>query len=137
MIIDKCHDDDKKVIVDNLVAYNISKVPAEQDDFFIDISKKVVDNNEIVAGIIAKIYCWNIIHVDVLWVSTEYRGKKLGSALLDAIEREARKHNAHLIHLDTFDFQAKAFYEKKGYEVFGVLEDCPAKHCRYYLKKSI
>lgn len=33
MIIEKCHDDDKKVIVDNLVTYNISKVPAEQDDF--------------------------------------------------------------------------------------------------------
>ena len=31
----------------------------------------------------------------------------------------------------------KEFYEKQGYEVFGVLEDCPKGHCRYYLKKVI
>jgi GNAT superfamily N-acetyltransferase len=85
---------------------------------------------------------FNLRRFSVYWKSVQlniagYRGKKLGSALLDAIENEARKHNVHLIHLDTFDFQAKEFYEKKGYEVFGVLEDCPAKHCRYYLKRVL
>ncbi|PPE03578.1 hypothetical protein HCUR_00960 [Holospora curviuscula] len=25
----------------------------------------------------------------------------------------------------TFDFQVKDFYLKQGYEIFGVLEDCP------------
>ena len=44
---------------------------------------------------------------------------------------------AKLIHLDTFDFQAKEFYEKQGYIVFGILENCPEKHYRYYLKKVL
>jgi hypothetical protein len=39
------------------------------------------------------------------------------------------------LHLDTFDFQAKDFYVKHGYEVFGVLEDCPEGHVRYFMKK--
>ena len=26
---------------------------------------------------------------------------------------------------------------KKGYEIFGILEDCPENHCRYYLKKRL
>jgi hypothetical protein len=30
-----------------------------------------------------------------------------------------------LSHLDTFDFQAQAFYEKLGYEPLGVLNECP------------
>jgi hypothetical protein len=40
-------------------------------------------------------------------------------------------------HLNTFDWQAKAFYEKPGYVIFGVLEDCPRGHTRHYLKKFI
>ena len=48
-----------------------------------------------------------------------------------------REKGCHLIHLDTFDFQAKDFYIKHGYEVFGVLDECPKKHKRYYLKKLI
>lgn len=32
--------------------------------------------------------------------------------------------------------QAKDFYMKHGYELFGTLEDCPEGHCRYYLKKK-
>lgn len=43
----------------------------------------------------------------------------------------------NLVHLDTFDFQAKDFYLKHGYEVFGVLDDCPMEHKRYYMKKNI
>jgi hypothetical protein len=39
--------------------------------------------------------------------------------------------------LDTFDFQVKAFYEKLGYELFGILDDCPPGHRRYFLKKAL
>ena len=42
-----------------------------------------------------------------------------------------------LIHLDTFDFQAKEFYKKQGYVVFGKLDDCPENHCRYFMKKLL
>lgn len=39
--------------------------------------------------------------------------------------------------LDTFDFQACEFYEKHGYTAFGVLEDCPTGHCRFYMEKKL
>ena len=42
-----------------------------------------------------------------------------------------------LIHLDTCDFQSKDFYLKQGYEIFGVLDNCPKGHKRYYLKKML
>ena len=57
--------------------------------------------------------------------------------MLAEVESAAKEKGCYLIYLDTFDFQAKEFYEKQGYEVFGVLEDCPKEHCRYYLKKTI
>jgi len=82
-------------------------------------------------------YCWNIIYIDVLWVDQKYRKCGFGTRLLNEIEKIALEENCFLIHLDTFDFQAKDFYQKHGYEVFGVLDDCPESHCRYYLKKKL
>lgn len=57
--------------------------------------------------------------------------------MLNKIEEEAKEAGVELIHLDTFDFQAKEFYLKHGYEVFGTLENCPLDHKRYYMKKNL
>ena len=89
------------------------------------------------AGILSKMYCWNCLYIDTLWIKEEYRKEKLGSKLLKEVEEIAKEKGCHLIHLDTFDFQAKDFYIKYGYEIFGVLDDCPEEHSRYYMKKSI
>jgi hypothetical protein len=39
--------------------------------------------------------------------------------------------------LDTFSFQARGFYEKLGYCVFGTLDDYPPGHSRFYLTKRL
>ena len=82
-------------------------------------------------------YCWKVIYLDILWVDERYRKSGLGSQLLKNLEEIAREEECTLIHLDTFDFQAKDFYIRHGYELFGTLEDCPEGHCRYYLKKKL
>lgn len=133
-----CTNNDADYICDRLVEYNLRQVEKTQKVDFVNINKKVVDeNNIIIAGCIAKMYCWNIVYVDILWVDEQYRKHGLGTKLLNEIEKIAIEEKCNLIHLDTFDFQAKDFYIKQGYEVFGVLEDCPANHCRYYLKKKL
>jgi hypothetical protein len=63
--------------------------------------------------------------------------KNLSSFLLNKVETEAKAMGARLAHLDTFDFQAKDFYLKHGYKIFGVLDDCPPGHKRFYLKKVL
>lgn len=136
--IENCKDGDADYIIDRLVEYNLSKVPAEQDVLFDILDKKITeDNGNIIAGCVARMYCWNVAYVDMLWVDETYRGKGLGAKLLEEVEKTAKEKGCYLIHLDTFDFQAKEFYEKQGYEVFGVLDDCPTEHCRYYLKKNL
>ncbi len=42
-----------------------------------------------------------------------------------------------LVHTDIYEFQAKDFHLKHGYEIFGVLDDCPPGHKRYYMKKVL
>ena len=133
-----CTESDKSQIIDGLVEYNLSNVPATQEVLFADMSRKIVDDDgKIMAGAIARMYGWNCVYVDSLWVDKNQRGKGIGKHLLTELEKEAKEKGAYLIHLDTFDFQAKGFYEKLGYTVFGVLEDCPKGHCRYYLKKEL
>lgn len=133
-----CSENDADFICDRLVEYNLRQVTKTQPIEFININKKILDEkNNIIAGCIARMYCWRVIFIDILWVDDNHRKQGLGTKLLKEIERVAEKERCTLIHLDTFDFQAKDFYLRHGYEVFGTLEDCPEKHCRYYLKKKL
>ena len=125
------------VVNAKLAEYNNSQVPFTQKESPILKNFIIKDNEEIIAGIKAEIYHWGILYIDVLYVDERYRGKGLGSALLKKVENEGKQAGATLIHFDTFDFQAKDFYLKHGYEIFGVLEDCPKGHKRYYLKKNL
>ena len=117
--------------------FNNSKVPYTQKPLTAYINKCIKDGDEVIGGILAEVYCWNILSIDVLWVEDKHRNKGNARALVDAVEDEARKMGCPLSHLDTFDFQAKEFYEKLGYTVFGVLEDCPEGHKRYYMSKKL
>ena len=118
-------------IIDKIVEYNLSIVPSKQETDFLWINRIVEDKNgNIIAGILSKMYCWNCLYIDVLWVKEEHRKDGLGSRLLKEIESVAIEKGCYLIHLDTFDFQAKDFYIKHGYEVFGVLDECPEGHKR-------
>lgn len=125
-------------VIDNrLFEYNKNQVPPSQKPEVIDQNFIIKDRDKIIAGIAADVYVWNILFVSVFFVNEEYRGKGLGSILLEKVESEARSLGVKLSHLDTFDFQAKEFYEKHGYDVFGILDDCPKGHKRYYMKKYL
>lgn len=129
---------DSDYVIEKLVEYNLSQVPKTQDISYVWINKIVEnDDKEIVGGILAKMYCWNVIYIDALWIDENYRNCGIGNKLLKEIEKIAIKESCNLIHLDTFDFQAKDFYIKNGYEVFGVLDECPKDHKRYFLKKYL
>lgn len=136
-IIRECSSEEEKLIVDKIVEYNLSIVPSKQQIDFFWINRVIEKDGEIAGGILGKMYCWNCLYIDTLWIKEEYRKYGLGSKLLKEVEKLAKEKGCYLIHLDTFDFQAKDFYIKHGYEVFGVLDGCPEGHKRYFLKKNI
>lgn len=130
--------DEQRFVRDKIVEFNAVRVPFTQDVPFVVLAYGINGpENSIAGGIIAVEYCWHCVSIEVLWVDERCRNVGYGTALLRRIEREARERGCALIHLDTFDFQAKDFYVKHGYEVFGVLKDCPPGHERYYLKKDL
>ncbi len=135
-----CNSDDADYIDGMLVKYNLDQMPAEceENQVVIGFGKKIVDpDGNRIAGCLAFRTVWNTAEVSVLWVDTAHRKQGLGSQLLKEMELEAKAKGCTIMQLDTFDWQAKGFYEKNGYSVFGTLEDCPKGHCRYYMKKLL
>ena len=125
------------IVDDRLFEYNKKCVSPTQKPEVIDKRFVIKKDDKVIAGIDADIYIWNILFVSVIFVDEDYRDQGLGSILLNKVESEAKTLGVKLSHLDTFDFQAKEFYEKHGYEVFGTLDDCPEGHKRYYMRKLL
>jgi GNAT superfamily N-acetyltransferase len=92
---------------------------------------------ELLGGIQAYWVNWGILHVELVYVFESYRDHGIASGLLQHVEQIAKQNKCHIAHLDTFDFQAKDFYLKQGYAIFGTLDNTPKGHCRYYMKKEL
>lgn len=134
--IEKSSADEKENLSDKIVEFNAQQVPFLQSDPFVDLSHSLKTEDDLfVGGIRAFLYCWKCLYIDLLWIEERYRHLGYGAKLIKKVEADAIKQGCHLAHLDTFDFQAKNFYLKQGYEVFGELEDCPPGHKRFYLRK--
>ena len=91
-------------------------------------------------GLVAGLYgntAWRWLFVDLLWVDTPFRRQGLGRRLLRAAEAAARARGCTRAYLDTFDFQARPFYEREGYVVFGTQDGYPPGHRKFYLGKVL
>jgi GNAT superfamily N-acetyltransferase len=77
------------------------------------------------------------LRIEVLVVKDGWRQQGVGTRLLAAAEAEARVRGCHDAWLDTFSFQALPFYQRHGYTIFGALENYPAGHSRYFVRKAL
>jgi len=92
--------------------------------------------NRTVGGITAELFGgW--AYISLLWVEESLRNQGFGSELLHRLETEAINLGCTNAHLDTYSYEARPFYEKAGYEVFGKLDDYPPGHCKYFLSKTL
>jgi ribosomal protein S18 acetylase RimI-like enzyme len=77
------------------------------------------------------------LHITYLWIDEAVRGRDWGTRLMDQAEAYARERGCHSATLDTHSFQARPFYESRGYEVFGTLDDYPKGHKKFFLRKKL
>ncbi|WP_430390064.1 GNAT family N-acetyltransferase [Dyella sp. 20L07] len=124
--------EDREAIAEPLRRYNRSKVPT------LDIRPLVLalqdEQGRTVGGLWGET-ALDWLHIDLLAVPESMRGKDVGSALMQRAETLARERGCIGVWLDTFAFQARGFYEKLGYTVFGEIADHPAGGARYFLSK--
>jgi GNAT superfamily N-acetyltransferase len=131
-IPDNPSDTHRDAILAPLRAYNISQAG---DPHVRPMAILLTDDDgNDVGGVWGKIgYDW--LFVEFLVVPEQYRGKRLGTTLMQEAEKIARANHCIGIWLDTFEFQARSFYEKLGFEVFGSIEDHPMGFSRFFLRK--
>ncbi len=87
------------------------------------------------AGLMGHVYAgW--LFVKYLWVHADLRRGGIGSGLMAEAERRAVARRCHSAWVDTFSFQAPAFYPRLGYREFARL-DYPPDHQHIFFKKQL
>ncbi|GJG85980.1 hypothetical protein tb265_11610 [Gemmatimonadetes bacterium T265] len=93
-------------------------------------------DGDIVGGLVgATMWAW--LMIDGLWVAEALRGRGHGSGLLARGEAVAAGRGCRGAWLGTFDFQARPFYEGRGYAVFAELPGFPSGHTHCHLRKAL
>jgi GNAT superfamily N-acetyltransferase len=126
--------DDARVVGDGLLEFNRAVIGDPNETqlgvFVRDASGRVV------GGLLGHVR-WKWLYVAKLWLPDELRGRGVGTRVMREVEEYARRHACHGIYLDTFEYQALPFYDKLGYEQFGVLEGYPPGYRQYFLRKAL
>ncbi|MDD3182653.1 MAG: GNAT family N-acetyltransferase [Alphaproteobacteria bacterium] len=128
------HRDDnpyRKPLVKNLVAYNDTNGPLEHWQYVGFYAQD--DDGQLIGGV-QGFFEWDWLHISHLWVKETRQG--LGRELVKTIESYAKQEKKVGVFLDTFAFQARGFYEKQGYVVFGTIENAAGPNARYFLSKK-
>ncbi len=77
------------------------------------------------------------LFTELLFIPADLRGQGIGTRVMEMAEREGISRGCHSAWLDTFEWQARPFYERIGYECFGELPDYPVGFSRFFMKKSL
>ena len=129
-----------KLIGAHLHTYNRSKCEWIRENTEIKPSKKeyhnfgVYEEDKLIGGAVGIVrFGWYFL--EELWIDEKYRRKDIGTMLIGKIEKCAKENKAIGVRMETWNFQARGFYEKMGYEVYATFEDCPPGTINYFLKK--
>ena len=126
----------RKAILEPLVEFNHSRIGKPETYRSLVILLSHPESDEIMGGLWG-LTAFSHLWIDLLFVPESMRSVGIGRKLMMLAEAEAVQRGCHAAALDTFSFQARGFYERLGYSVFGTLDDCPPGHSRFYLRKPL
>jgi GNAT superfamily N-acetyltransferase len=126
--------EDVQQVQAGLIAYNVAAIgPASLTRIALYVRDA---DGTIRAGLVG--FCaWQWLSIELLWVDESLRGQGYGSALLAEAEAAGRKAGCIAARLDTYEFQARPFYERYGYVVYGELDGYPGGTRTYLMRKSL
>jgi len=92
--------------------------------------------DELIGGLWAR-SLWGSLYIDMMFVPEALRENGIGTSLLRLAEQEAMRRGCRDMWTDTYAFQARPFYEKLGFAVFGRLDGPGPVFPHFFLKKSL
>ena len=122
-------------ILQRLLAFNAS-VMGEAGGTPFALVIRAPGSAEIAGGLWA-LTLWGSFYIALVITPDDARGQGLGSELMAGAEAEARRQGCREMWLDTFAFQARPFYERLGFTVFGQLDGPAPAFPRWFMKKPL
>lgn len=129
-------------VTDELLAKLKQQINTEYDQLVGEVPFKFIRvfarnrEDQIIGGLNGYIG-WGWFYVMTLWVDEKHRGQSLGTQLLKEGEEEALRLGVNQAFLGTTEFQARGFYEKNGYQVFGHMDDLPPGYKNFMMRKTL
>lgn len=127
-----------KALSDGIASFNRTTIPdLEPNEDEVRFHVVAWDGAERVMGGLRGTCYWNMLHIELLWLSEDARGAGIGVQLIERAEAFAMAQGCELALVETTSWQAKPFYEKNGYMLMATLEGRPAGHASHYLHKRL
>jgi len=131
--VDSDHEPAREAVLNGLIAFNDTKAGASG---YRPITFAIEDDRGGMIGGLSGSTAYGWLFVELLFVPEALRGQGVGTELMRRAEAEAVARGCHSVWLDTFDFQARGFYERLGYTSFGELKNYPAGS-RFFMSKRL
>lgn len=126
--------DDMQALVQGLTEFNAAHLGGELPQYLL---ATVRDARATLAGGLLGATYLGWLTIQVLWLKESARARGQGSTLLALAEAEALRRGCKRSFVETLDFQALPFYEKRGYVVHSRIDDFPPGGARYALTKEL
>lgn len=126
--------EDVQYLEDRIYEHNSSVTGIGDGQWLAFLSRDA--SGRIVAGLAGNTW-GGTCEIRQLWVEQSQRHRGLGTQLLRAAEREARRRGCTQMLLMTFSFQAPAFYERHGFEVVATIADHPRGHTNLLMRRRL
>ena len=134
VIDEQLHPDEEQAIRQGVVAFGDAHTPPRNyRQLHLTLRSP---EGRLLGGLLGSLV-WDWLQIDALWVDAAERGRGYGRALLQRAEELAHDDGCRHVRLDTFDFEARGFYEKQGYAVYVALGDFPRGHTQFHLQKAL
>ena len=126
---------DQRLILADLLAYNDLQAGADTVRR-LGLLVREHPGGPVVGGLWGRV-ARGWLFVELLALPERARGQGLGTELMDRAEASVRAAGGRGVWLDTFSFQARPFYERRGYRAFAEIPDYPAPHRRFLLARRL
>lgn len=133
-LTDRISDVDEAAVYQGLLQYNLARLEDKnprQLGIFLRNGQGVPT-----AGLIGVTH-GNWLSIQYLWVSEPLRRQGWGGEMLKRAESAAVARGCRFAFVDTFSFQAPAFYEQHGYRGVFALTEYPLTGKRFYYTKQL
>ena len=94
------------------------------------------DDGRVLAGVSGLVwggYC----ELHAMWVDETLRGRGLARQMMEQAEGHARRKGCSLVLFHAYDALARGLYARLGYDVVGIVEDCPSGSTARWYRKNL